>query len=864
VRGPDPSHQRSQRPSRFGWRARLTSGVAAVALVPAGLVLSRAGGFTGARAELSGGGAWLASPSQGVVTLIDGPAEQVVGLIRAPGATGGSDFSVEQAGSSAYILQPAAGTVSRVDGATYDVTPPVRFADPGGLSAVLAGGPGLYIVDGVRRTATVADPVTLKVRDRLSLAARPGAGQSVVDSAGRLWMVDGDRGGLTWFDRAGKHVHAVGDARSALVLVRGEPVLVDRGGGRVGRIGADGSVSAWSCLDVRAGDDVRLLGSAVGDRVYAVVPATGTLVEAGLDGDDCTRSVEVGRPGDSFGPLVQTAGFVLVPDRTTGKTLVVDPAAGQVVADFSVVKPGSRLELVAKDGLVFYNDLDGADAGVIRLDGERWTLGRQLRKFNPNNAGEGVLTPSGKTPPERKPGSGRPPVARPPGQAPRSQPLPGQPSVPPGGQSPPPDAPVPGAPLPPGAPPSSSVPSSPPSTGPLPPAPTLPPVIDAITHTPDVVVRGQAATFAADVQNGTGEGVTWHWTVTDPAAPGTVLAESTEVGTATLTVPEAAPSALRVTLDVTNSAGSAQRGAAFTSTTSRAPQIQGLAADDPTPSLAQQISFSATEQAAGAGATWTWSVTAGDGSVLLAPTTQPTGQPLRQKFATAGAYTVKLRVTFSDAADEATTQVDVRDRCTIEGGDQEPLDMRTGSSSQARGVSFVDCFTGEAPSVTQHLAPWLQLSSSGFLPPDPTTGVGGESIQVRIDDPTQIPDTIPDGSVVPDAISFTATTAGGPATVNVGVRINQPPDAHASGCENPTTAGGPSRVFGAVKDGDVDTVTLTVGAQTFPMALESVEGQGDRTYAVRVTTAGLPQGTFTITAVDPFGGQDTFTGSTCW
>jgi hypothetical protein len=554
--------------------------------------------------------------------------------------------------------------------------------------------------------------------------------------------------------------------------------------------------------------------------------------------------------------LVQTAGFVLVPDRTTGKTLIVDPAAGQVVANFSVVKPGSRLELVAKDGLAFYNDLDGADAGVIRLDGERWALGRQLRKFNPNNAGDGVLTPSGKTPPDRTPGSGKPPVAQQP------QPQPGQPTVPPGEQ-PPPGVPAPGVPLPPGAP-SSGVPSSPPSTGPLPPAPTLPPVIDAITHTPDVVVRGQAATFAANVQNGTGEGVTWHWTVTDPAAPGAVLVDSTEVGTATLTVPEAAPSALRVTLDVTNSAGSAQRGAAFTSTTSRKPQIQGLAADDPTPSLAQPIAFSATEQAAGAGATWTWSVTAGDGSVLLTPTTGPTGQPLRQKFATAGTYTVRLRVTFSDAADEATTQVDVRDRCTIEGGNQQPLDMRTGSSSQARGVSFVDCYTGQAPSVTQNLAPWLQLSTSGFLPPDPTTGRGGESIQVRIDDPTQIPDTIPDGSVVPDAISFTAATAAGPATVNVGVQINQPPDAHSSGCENPVTAGGPSRVFGAVTDADVDTVTLTVGARTFPMALESVAGRDDRTYAVTVTTAGLPKGTFTITAVDPFGGQDTFTGSTCW
>jgi hypothetical protein len=863
VRGPDHSHRRDRsirRPRRFGWRVRLTSGVAAVALVPVGLVLSRAAGLPGAREVLAGGGAWLASPSQGVVTLIDGAAEQVVGVVRAPGATGGADFSVEQAGSSAYIVQPGTGTVSRVDGATYDVTAPIRFADPGGLAGVLAGGPGLYIVDGVRRTAVQADPVTLRVRDRLSLAARPGAGQSVVDSAGRLWLVDADRGGLTWFDGAGKHVHAVGDASSKLVLVQGRPVLVNPKTGRVGRIAADGSVPSWSCLDVRAGDDVRLLGSAVSDRVYAVVPATGTLVEAGLGRDDCTASIEVGKPGDSFGPLVQTAGFVLVPDRTSGKTLIVDPAVGQVVADFAVVKPGARFELVAKDGLVFYNDLDGVDAGVIRLDGERWTLGRALRKYNPSNAGAGLLTPSGKVPPERKPDAGTPPTRQAPTQQPPSQQQPPL-DQPPGQQT---GAAPPGVPPPaPGASTSSSPPAGQTTSAPPPPPPTQPPVIDALTHTPDVVVRGQAATFAADVQNSTGAGVTWHWAVTDPAAPGTVLAESTDAGTATLTVPDSAPTALQVTLDVTNPAGTARKTAAFASTTSRAPQIQGLAPDDPTPSLAQNITVAATEQAAGAGATWTWTVTRSDGTVTLAPTQRPAGQPLRQEFDTAGDYTIALHVAFEDAADDARTQVAVRDRCTIEGGNQPPIDMRTGASSQARGVSFVDCFTGTAPPVAQNTAPWLQVATSGFLPPDPATGRGGESVQLIIPDPAQIPDTIPDGSVVPDALSFTATTATGPVTVNVGVQINQPPDVHAVGCETPVTTGGPSRVAGTVRDADTDTVTLTIGGQTLAMAVERTEGPGDTTYAVIVTTAGLQPGRYTVTATDPFGGRDTFDGDIC-
>jgi hypothetical protein len=99
--------------------------------------------------------------------------------------------------------------------------------------------------------------------------------------------------------------------------------------------------------------------------VPAVAPVPAGLVPSRAD----QTPGRIGRPGGSVGPLVQTAGSVLVPDRSTGKTLIVDPAAGQVVADFSVVEPGSKLELAAKDGLVCCHDLDGAAAGVRNRTG---------------------------------------------------------------------------------------------------------------------------------------------------------------------------------------------------------------------------------------------------------------------------------------------------------------------------------------------------------------------------------------------------------------------------------------------------------------------------------------------------------------
>ncbi|HVQ91883.1 MAG TPA: hypothetical protein VMU51_12690 [Mycobacteriales bacterium] len=443
----------------------LSGGVAAVVAVPLALVLARADGLPGQRDELTGGGAWLASPAQGAVTLIDGASEQVVGAVRAPTFRTTDDLSAVQAGSSAYLVSSSAGTVSRVDGGTYEVSTPVQFGagGSGGALQVYAGKSAAYVVDGQRRTASVVDPVTLRVRERLALTSQPGPGQSVVDSAGRLWVVDAT--GLDWFDRAGKHVRSeAGGASMRLVLVAGRPVLVDLQRARAGQLSDDGSVRSWSCLDLPGdqapgADQVQLIGSNTLGRVLAAIPATGTLVAAGNGGDACGQTLDVGKPGEAFGPLVESGGYVFVPNRTTGHTVVVDLAAHQVVADLDVVRAGARLELLAKDGLVFYNDLDGDKAGVLQFSGGRWTVGKGLQKFSAGKDGAKILAPSGnKThiqPQQPKPDNpaDKPPADRSPTDPPDAgdPPAGGDPPVPPGGgtvdpSSPPPPPPPPGGP----------------------------------------------------------------------------------------------------------------------------------------------------------------------------------------------------------------------------------------------------------------------------------------------------------------------------------------------------------------------------------------------------------------------------------
>ena len=288
------------------------------------------------------------------MTLIDGASEQVAASVSVA-TRAGDRVGVVQDGGSAFLTDDTSGTVTRVDGATYASLPPIAFGEPGAGVDVIPGGDRLYVLDAGRRTAHVVDPVTLQSREQLSLAARPGRGQSVVDRSGRLWVVDSGGGGLTWFDGGEKRVAAGGaDSAAELVLVQGAPVLVDPVHQRVGPLTADGAVDDWSCLDVAGGDQVQVLGSESGPSVFAAVKDTGTLVRASSAGDDCQDVVEIGSPGDVFGELAQSGPFVFVPNVNQGTTYVVDTRSPTVVAaKFDVSAPGHQLELVPEGWACF-------------------------------------------------------------------------------------------------------------------------------------------------------------------------------------------------------------------------------------------------------------------------------------------------------------------------------------------------------------------------------------------------------------------------------------------------------------------------------------------------------------------------------
>ena len=241
----------------------------------------------------------------------------------------------------------------------------------------------MFVIDSVARTATRVAPLTLQVRSTVSLAAEPGRGQSVVDDDGRLWVVDSVGGGLTWVDGERRGVVPDVDAGARLVLVQGRPVLVDVAQRQVAAL-QGGAVGDWSCLDVRAEDDIEVLGSRTADEVYAAVPSTGSVVVADVGNDDCSRVVPVGQPGASdFGALAQSGAYLFVPNRADGSTTVVDTRSDEQVASFDLTEPGHDVQLVSKDGLVFYNDLDSQSAGVLTLRDGTWVQGPSVDKYDP-------------------------------------------------------------------------------------------------------------------------------------------------------------------------------------------------------------------------------------------------------------------------------------------------------------------------------------------------------------------------------------------------------------------------------------------------------------------------------------------------
>ena len=770
-------------------RRRAGAATAAVVALPLVLVAVLGEGNSPRVLTMTAGAAWVASPAAGVVSLVDGPSGVIAASVTVPATTSG--VTVEQAGSSAYVVDGAAGTVLRIDGADWRTTPPTRLGVPGGELAVLQGGGEVYVLDSSRRTVSLVDPDTLERRHRAPLGAAPGPGEAVVDERGRLWVVDGEAGGLSRFDG---DLHVERDAVEAgdrLVLVDGRPVLVDASEGSITPVTDAGTAGEPSCLRIRDEDDVRLVGASTGGLVIAAVQATGTLVWGSVGRDDCGHVVSLVEPGTpvDLGVPVHRGDFALVPNRATGETIVVN-LAEETVTRLPLTPPGNALELVAKGRLVFYNDLDGHTTGVLRFEDGTWVAGEALQKFDPETRevtaqvesgggeeprprGEGQGPPGGdaSVPPRAEPdGDGTPAPGRGPRASGGGAPRAGADGSGPGGR--------------PGPRPTTPATGSPGQV-----APTV------VRLVPDVepVPPGSTLTVTGEVQDA--QDATWTWSVTGATdwsgTPGQVRIQ----------VPADASGTIDVRLVV--------RGPGGESSGDRAVQVRSRATVQATctpvdAGLGQSVVCTGAVDGEAAD-TWTWRTSGPDGEQTHE---LPAGDQLTWvPGVTPGAYDVTLTAQAGPAPVEASATGTVTDLCTIV-ADSAPVDVRHRVQRGTVQPRFEGCWIEAHATPTYTLPDWIDEVFTGVTLYGDERGQGHATI-----------DFLRAGTSTVDGLNadaVTMTLPNGRTAVHDALG-NRPPSVRADyACE---VTGTNARFVVKAEDADIPslTATLRMGSYTAPM-----------------------------------------------
>jgi PKD repeat protein len=330
-------------------------------------------GYETSQARMFSGAVWLSSGRVGEVTLVDGATSEV--KARVPVASAGAVLDVTQQPGAAFVLDATTGGLSRVDSATERVTQPVPVLPASDGLVVLSSQDALHVVD-VHSGMTVAvDPATLTRRgepERLAEAIRPG--NVGVDGNGRVWAIDDTTGDLVRFGGGQRRIRSAATKNGHLTITGGRPALVDPQRGTAELLDPETGEAAQSVrLDLRADDTLVIGGSTDRARVLIANGSRGELVSCAF-GTGCAEPAQVGAAGSELGSPVEVGNDAVVPDYSTGQVTIVDLATSRVVAQRQLFDKPTRFELIARDGILFFNDPGSDAAGVLDLAGDVRTI----------------------------------------------------------------------------------------------------------------------------------------------------------------------------------------------------------------------------------------------------------------------------------------------------------------------------------------------------------------------------------------------------------------------------------------------------------------------------------------------------------
>lgn len=242
---------------------------------------------------------------------------------------------------------------------------------------------------------------------------------------------------------------------------------------------------------------------------------------------------------------------------------------------------------------------------------------------------------------------------------------------------------------------------------------------------------------------------------------------------------------------------------------------------------------------------WTWTITNLDsGASVVGPVQAPALTDRTETFGDVGRFRVELKVEFGGATSEDQVVVGVTDRCTIQPGGQDAIDLQrldTGSI----GVRVRSCF-GDFGGLQHTLASFLSRTGSS-MDVDPQTGDGTATVTVRL---ASVPQQ--EGRTA-NAVTF---RLGNDRSVSYDVLTNRPPVIQSVICLPAESA--PNALFLAdIFDADKSslTVTLRIGRQSIPTAFGGFSDPPDD-YVASPEKSSLPNvSTWTVLAEDKFGRQ---------
>ncbi|MDY7105956.1 MAG: hypothetical protein S0880_32625, partial [Actinomycetota bacterium] len=360
-----------RRRAALSWVA--IAAIAAVVLVGAVLRSNR---FSVAEVDVAPGTAWLALVASGEAMLVNGGSGEVA--LRVAVAEPGSPLEVVQHGDGAIVLDKEGATLQTVSARSFE---PTGVTPIGSVPDSLVPGERTVHVTTDEAILTF-DPATLEPTGEVALA---GELDALVDRDERLWVLDHGNDALHRVE--GDEIAESLDpgelgAAAALTLVDDRPVVVDPASATITVVDDDGLGPAVEVGALAPGGDVLVVEPRPGVELPAIlmiVPEEGRYLACDVDAPARCEDLTFGGAGDSFGPPQYVDDRLFVPDRTTGRVVVIDTRRNEHITTTTVLRePTQQLELVATDDLVWFNNLGGSEAGVLDENGEVRRVVRKL------------------------------------------------------------------------------------------------------------------------------------------------------------------------------------------------------------------------------------------------------------------------------------------------------------------------------------------------------------------------------------------------------------------------------------------------------------------------------------------------------